>query len=88
MTFVTTDPDFRQMPPPLEMRFCSGMSNSASRDVPYAGVHGDASPAPGFSEGRASRPECELTMRAAPRKSARIELRMLAEAEKPARAGA
>ena len=61
------------------------MSNSASHVVPHAGVHDDAGPAPGFAEGRASRPECELTMGSAPRKSSRIELRMLAEAEKPAR---
>ncbi|WP_375785620.1 hypothetical protein ACE10Z_40195 [Bradyrhizobium sp. Pha-3] len=60
------------------------MSNSASHDVPHAGVHGDAGRAPGLAEGRASRPECELTMKAAPRKSLGIEL-MLAEAEKPAR---
>ncbi|WP_338822234.1 hypothetical protein WDM22_41315 [Bradyrhizobium septentrionale] len=73
------------MPLPLEMRFCFTMSNSASHVVPHAGVHDDASPALGFAGRRASRPECELTMRAAPRKSSRIELRMLAEAEKPAR---
>ncbi|MGY3440947.1 MULTISPECIES: hypothetical protein [unclassified Bradyrhizobium] len=73
------------MPLPLEMRFCSGMSNNASDVVPHAGVHDDAGRAPGFAEGRASRPDRELTMKAAPRKSSRIELRMLAEAEKPAR---
>jgi hypothetical protein len=85
MTFVTIDPDFRQMPPLLEMRLCCTMNNSASHDVPHAGVHGDAGEAPGLAKGRASGPECELTMRAAPRKSSRIELRMLADAERPAR---
>lgn len=85
MTFVTTDPDLRQMPPLREMRFCFAMSNSASHDVPHAGVHGDASQAPGLAEAGAPRPECELTMKAAPRKSPGIELRMLVEAERPAR---
>ncbi|MCP2148381.1 hypothetical protein AB7M56_007578 [Bradyrhizobium elkanii] len=61
------------------------MSNSASHDVPHAGVHGDAGRAPGLAEGRASRPECELTMKGAPRKPSGIELRMLAEASRPAR---
>jgi len=85
MTFVTTDPDLRQMPPLREMRFCLAMSNSASHDVPHVGVHGDASQAPGPAETGARRPECELTMKAAPRKSPGIELRMLVEAEKPVR---
>lgn len=85
MTFVTTDPDLRQMPPLREMRFCFVMSNSASHDVPHAGVHGDASQAPGLAEADDRRPECKLTMKAAPRKSPGIELRMLVEAEKPAR---
>jgi hypothetical protein len=62
------------------------MGNSASHDVPNAAVHGDASRAPGLAEGRIDPPECELTeMSAAPRKSSRMELRMLAEAAKPAR---
>ncbi|OKO67631.1 hypothetical protein AC628_38485 [Bradyrhizobium sp. NAS96.2] len=62
------------------------MSNSASHDVPHDGVHGDAGRSPGLAEGRrASRPGCELTMKGAPRRSSGIELRMLAEAEKPAR---
>lgn len=73
------------MPPPPEMRFTLRMSNSVSHVVPHAGVHDDAGRAPGFAEGRASRPECELTMKPAPRRASRIELRMLAEAEKPAR---
>ncbi len=73
------------MPLPCEMRFCFTMSNSASHDVPHAGVHGDASQAPGLAEGGAGRAECELTMKAAPRRSSGIELRMLVEAEKPAR---
>nr|QIG96850.1 hypothetical protein G6P99_33570 [Bradyrhizobium sp. 6(2017)] len=60
------------------------MSNGAIHDVPHAVADGDASRAVPL-QGRAGRPELELTMRAAPRKSSRIELRMLAEAEKPAR---
>lgn len=60
------------------------MSKGAIHDVPHAVADGDASRAAPW-EGRASRPELGLTMRAAPRKSSRIELHMLAEAEKPAR---
>jgi hypothetical protein len=77
MTFVMFDPDFRQMPLRPEMGFLVGMSGSASHDVPLANSLGDASRA------ASGRPECEQTMKAAPRTSSRIELRMLAEAAKP-----
>ncbi|WP_338829456.1 hypothetical protein [Bradyrhizobium sp. 27S5] len=60
------------------------MSNGAIHDVPHVVADDDASRAAPL-QGRADRPELELTMRGAPRKPSRIELRMLAEAEKPAR---